>query len=193
MNFSGQIRLNRVVQYFSSRSTRQKILFARVVVGGWMAACFVAGAQNNKTSEGSSSTPPTRQWKDGPFTNENLFPIGVWLQNPANAARYRSAGINLYVALWRGPTTNQLAELEKAGVSVICSQNRAGLENKDNPIIVGWMHGDEPDNAQSRGRGEGYGPPILPEVIVKNYERMRAADPSRPILLNLGQGVAWDN
>jgi hypothetical protein len=55
------------------------------------------------------------------------------------------------------------------------------------------MHNDEPDNAQSRGRGQGYGPPILPEVIVRNYENMRAADPTRPVLLNLGQGVAYDN
>ena len=55
------------------------------------------------------------------------------------------------------------------------------------------MHGDEPDNAQARPGGKGYGPPILPEKIVANYERIRAADPTRPVLLNLGQGVAWDN
>ena len=54
------------------------------------------------------------------------------------------------------------------------------------------MHGDEPDNAQSLGEGKGYGPPILPEKIVESYERIRAADPTRPVLLNLGQGVAWD-
>ncbi|MCI0535666.1 MAG: hypothetical protein L0Z50_10610, partial [Verrucomicrobiales bacterium] len=105
----------------------------------------------------------------------------------------KAAGINLYVGLWRGPTTNQLAELQRAGMSVICGQNRAGLENKDHPSIVGWMHGDEPDNAQSLGQGKGYGPPILPEKIVADYERIRSADPTRPVLLNLGQGVAWDN
>jgi len=42
------------------------------------------------------------------------------------------------------------------------------------------------------GEGKGYGPPIPPEEIVKDYERIRAADPSRPVMLNLGQGVAWD-
>lgn len=128
----------------------------------------------------------------GTPNSENFFPIGVWLQAPRNAARYQAAGINLYVALWQGPTAAQLAELEKVGMPVICAQNQAALENKDNPIIAGWMHGDEPDNAQSLGRGKGYGPPILPEVITKNYARLRAADPSRPVLLNLGQGVAWD-
>jgi hypothetical protein len=140
-----------------------------------------------------TAEPTAPKWKNGPPTDEHYFPIAVWLQDPRNAARYKAAGINLYVGLWRGPTTNQLAELQSAGMSVVCGQNRAGLENKDHPSIVGWMHGDEPDNAQSLGQGKGYGPPILPEKIVRDYERMRAADPTRPVLLNLGQGVAWDN
>lgn len=55
------------------------------------------------------------------------------------------------------------------------------------------MHNDEPDNAQSLGRGKGYGPPVPPEEVLRRYEKMRAADPTRPVLLNLGQGVAWDN
>ena len=140
----------------------------------------------------TSSSSPYAAWKHGPPADENFFPIAVWLQDPRNAARYKAAGINLYVGLWRGPTSNQLAQLKQAGVSVICSQ-RAGLQFKDDPTIVGWMHGDEPDNAQSLGQGKGYGPPILPEKILADYERLRAADPSRPVLLNLGQGVAYDN
>lgn len=139
-----------------------------------------------------TARPPAR-WERGLPVEDRFFPIAVWLQDPKNAARYRAAGINVYVALWRGPTSNQLAQLQQAGVWVICSQNRAGLENKDHPSIVGWMHGDEPDNAQSLGRGQGYGPPIAPEKIAQDYERIRAADPTRPVLLNLGQGVAWDN
>ncbi len=136
---------------------------------------------------------PPVAWKNGPPTDERYFPIAVWLQDPKNAARYQAAGINLYVGLWSGPTAGQLAELQKAGVSVICSQNRAALELRDSPVIIGWMHGDEPDNAQSRGDGQGYGPPILPETIVGDYQRIRLTDPTRPVLLNLGQGVAWDN
>ena len=62
----------------------------------------------------------------------------------------------------------------------------------DDPAIIGWMHGDEPDNAQSLGQGKGYGPPIPPDKIIEDYKRIRSRDPSRPVLLNLGQGVAWD-
>ena len=43
------------------------------------------------------------------------------------------------------------------------------------------------------GRGkDGYGPPVPPAKIVEQYQALKRADPSRPVLLNLGQGVAWD-
>jgi hypothetical protein len=129
----------------------------------------------------------------GPPTAPAFFPLGVWLQNPSRAEEYRRAGFNLYVALWRGPTEAQLTTLKQAGMKVICHQNDVGLQHRDDPVIIGWMHGDEPDNAQSLGRGKGYGPPILPAKIVEDYRARRAADPTRPVLLNLGQGVAWDN
>lgn len=131
-------------------------------------------------------------WYKNP-EHSSYFPIAVWLQDPKNAERYKAAGINLYVGLWRGPDSNQLQTLGRAGMFVICHQNSFALEQKDNPTIAGWMHGDEPDNAQSLGKGKGYGPPIKPEVIVQDYEKIRRADPSRPVLLNLGQAVAWDN
>ncbi|MFY9342953.1 MAG: beta-galactosidase [Planctomycetota bacterium] len=118
------------------------------------------------------------------------FPLGVWLQAPGNAKRYRELGIDLYVGLWEGPTRDQLAALERAGMRVICAQNEVGLAHRGK-AIVGWMHGDEPDNAQGR-RLKGYAPPILPTVVQADYQRLRQADATRPILLNLGQGAAWD-
>jgi hypothetical protein len=77
-------------------------------------------------------------------------------------------------------------------MKVICHQNKTALKYIDDPTIIGWMHGDEPDNAQSLGRGKGYGPPILPKKIIDDYCTIRQTDPTRPVLLNLGQGVAWD-
>jgi hypothetical protein len=141
-----------------------------------------------------ANTPanPYAQWENGPPHDANFFPIAVWLQNPRNANRYRQAGINTYVGLWRGPTEKQLAELKKAGMKVICHQNKTALKHIDDPTIIGWMHGDEPDNAQSLGQGKGYGPPILPKKITADYYKIQQADPTRPVLLNLGQGVAWD-
>jgi hypothetical protein len=129
----------------------------------------------------------------GPLADPTFFPIAVWLQDPVNAAKYKDIGINVYVGLWRGPTEKQLAELKKHDMRVICSQNAVGLQHKENPTILAWMHGDEPDNAQSLGKGKGYGPPHLPAKIIADYHKLKKADPTRPVFLNLGQGVAWDN
>jgi hypothetical protein len=129
----------------------------------------------------------------GPLSDTNFFPIAVWLQDPGNATRFKAAGINLYVALWLGPTEAQLAALKAADMPVICAQNNVALAHKDDPTILGWMHNDEPDNAQPLSIGIGHGPPVRPETVVQDYQKMRAADPSRPVMLNLGQGAAWDN
>jgi len=79
-----------------------------------------------------------------PSTNADYFPIGVWLQSPRNAKRFKDAGINLYIGLWRGPTLAQLVELREAGMGLVCGQNSVGPSNRENSVIVGWMHGDEP-------------------------------------------------
>jgi hypothetical protein len=154
----------------------------------WSAVGFAAG---------KDTTPPAGQsiyakWSNGLDRDTAGFPIAVWLQDPRNAPRYQALGINLYVALWEGPTARQIAELKRHNMQVICDQNDFALKHLDEKIIVGWMHGDEPDNAQSLPDGKGYGPPIPPEKILRDYRKIRANDSSRPVMLNLGQGVAWD-
>jgi hypothetical protein len=158
-----------------SHATRLAVLFLLVALSG---AAF-------------AGDPPA--WPNGLPATPDFFPIAVWLQPPARAKAYREAGINLYVGLWRGPTGAQLAALREAGMRVICAQNDVGLAHRDDPTLAGWMHDDEPDNAQSLGEGRGWGPPIPPARVFADYERMRQRDPTRPVLLNLGQGVAWDD
>jgi len=159
------------------------------------ALCVLAGgivplpAAEPKAEPKASAAP---KWKNGPPADPGFFPLGVWLQSPGNAEKYKKAGINLYVGLWDGPTEEQLAALKKAGMKVICEQNVVALKHLDDPTITGWMHGDEPDNAQPLPEGKGYGPPILPEKVLGEYVRQQTADPTRPVLLNLGQGVAFD-
>jgi hypothetical protein len=125
-------------------------------------------------------------------TSPDFFPVAVWLQSPSNAQKYKDVGINVYVGLYRGPTAEQLDALDAAGIRVFAGQNRAALGFKDRPTIVGWLQNDEPDNAQELRGGKGYGPPITPEAVVKRYKEIQQADPTRPVMLNLGQGVAWD-
>jgi hypothetical protein len=169
----------------------------------WATAMVVMGLASvagvNLASVLGQSLPspnPYSRWRRGLPAEDTFFPIGVWLQNPKNARRYKEAGFNLYVGLWKGPTEEQLALLREAGMPVICEQNEIGLKHRDDPIIVGWMHQDEPDNAQLVGEDpmgrKIYGGPVPPREIVERYKQMRVRDPDRPVLLNLGQGVAND-
>ncbi len=130
-------------------------------------------------------------WSRGLPADPAFFPVGVWLQQPANAQAFRDVGINLFVGLWQGPTPAQLDALRVAGMPVIADQNDVTLARLDEPVLVGYLQQDEPDNAQADGAG-GYGPCIDPAEIIVRYETMRSRDPSRPVLLNLGQGVAHD-
>ncbi|MEX0885446.1 MAG: hypothetical protein WD009_03310 [Phycisphaeraceae bacterium] len=135
-------------------------------------------------------------WDNGPPNDPAYFPIGVWLQDPGRADDYADIGVNVYIGLWAGPTEQQLTALQAAGMHAITSQNaytRSLVEAGDPlaDVIVAWMQQDEPDNAQA-AEGGGWGPPVTPEQIRERYEAMREIDPTRPIYLNLGQGVAWN-
>lgn len=151
-----------------------------------------ASAGDTATLRPTGPAPFYARWSRGPSSDAGFFPIAVWLQPPAKAKRYLEAGFNTYVGLWNGPTEEQLRVLKESGMRVICDQNEVARRHLDDPTIMAWMHGDEPDNAQSLGEGRGYGPPIPPARIIESYRRLREADPTRPVLLNLGQGVAWD-
>lgn len=123
----------------------------------------------------------------------NFFPIAVWVQNPANAAAYKANGINMFVGMWGGLDQGKLDDLKKAKVKVICDQNAFGLNHLDDTAIYAWMHGDEPDNAQMNRTTRKYDPCVDPAIIIKSYEEIKKKDPSRPVYINLGQGVSYLN
>lgn len=130
-------------------------------------------------------------WTAGPPADPSFFPITVWLQSPGNAGEFADLGVDFFTGLWDGPTTEQLAMLTAADMPVVADQNDVALAQLDDPIVLGWSQADEPDNAQSDGMG-GYLPCVDPQLIVDRYDAMKAADPSRPVYLNVGQSVAWD-
>ena len=155
-----------------------------------LAILFLSASQAR--ADEISKASPQAHWTNGPNADSKSFPIAVWLQSPHNASKYKAIGINLYVGLWQGPNAEQISELKRQHMPVICDQNSYALAHLDEKTIVGWMHGDEPDNAQELPNHKGYGPPIAPAKIVEAYQEIKARDPTRPVMLNLGQGVAWD-
>jgi hypothetical protein len=171
----------------------------------WLAAALVSlGCDSGPYSIGrellpNPDAPEPLPWFGGPDyygawprgfpTDPSYFPIGVWMQNPENAQRFADVGVNHYVGLWEGPTEEQLANARAANMPVVCEQAGVWQSNLDNADIQGWMHSDGPDNAQELPDGS-YAPCIEPAVTRARYEEMVAADPSRPVVLLLGRGVA---
>ena len=127
----------------------------------------------------------------GGYADATFFPISVWLQDPSIATQYQAIGVNQYIGLYNGPTTQDLTSLASANMPAYCDQNATGLANLGNKIIAGWTQQDEPDNAQPDGQG-GYGPCIAPTTIQNLYQTMKTNDATRPVFLNVGQGVAND-
>src|SRR5688500_15914907 len=62
------------------------------------------------------------RWPNGLSASVSFVPIGVWMQSPENAERYRDVGINLFVGLWEGPTDVQLDLLGESNVTTFCGQ-----------------------------------------------------------------------
>ena len=129
------------------------------------------------------------QWPRGFPADSSFFPIGVWMQSPANAKRYQAVGVNHYVGLWQGPTEEQMADMVAADMPVVCEQAGVWQAHVDDATIQGWLEADAPDNAQENPDGS-YAPCIAPSVTQARYAQMASADATRPVTLMLGQGVA---
>ena len=122
-----------------------------------------------------------------------FFPIAVWAQNPVYASSYKDNGINMFISIHGGLDQEKLDQLKKAEMKVIAHQNGFGLTQLNEPLIYGWMHGDEPDNAQRNRTENKWDPCKDPADIIRDYENIKKNDPTRPVYLNVGRGVAYTN
>jgi hypothetical protein len=120
-----------------------------------------------------------------------FFPIAVWAQDPSHAAAYREVGINMYIHIHGGLDQKKLDQLRQADMKVIAHQNVFGLSQLGEPLIYGWMHGDEPDNAQRNRKEKRWDPCLDPADIIRDYREIKRRDPTRPVYLNVGRGVAY--
>lgn len=129
-----------------------------------------------------------------PITSVNgSFPMGVWLQAPRLAQRYRDeVGINLFIGGDLSET--DLEDYRKAGMPFINTQTSFSLKNAlHEPLLYGYNQMDEPDNAQANPNGTGYLPCVDPKKTQALYAKWKAADPNRPVFQGLGQGCAYKN
>lgn len=159
---------------------------------GWlllMSGCQSSGIKGDtSTGEVADAQKITgyADWPESKLSDPDFFPVMVWAQDPELAPQYKALGINTFFSLHEGPTEKQLATLGQHGLYTVCAQNEAGLRHLDNPTIIAWMHGDEPDNRQAQ-YDDG---PVPLDKILTDYSRIVNRDPRRPVVVNFGQGVA---
>lgn len=123
----------------------------------------------------------------------NFFPIAVWLQPLDYMDYYKAMGVNIFIgeSARSGVTQKQFLDgLHSKGLYGIVrpgSANEADpqimSELKNNPALLGWMHGDEPDNAPG-GVQKRY-----PEEVKQLYDQIGTLDSEHSVYLNLGSGV----
>ena len=129
-------------------------------------------------------------WSHGLPTDPSFFPIAVFWQSAANADNFAAIGINTYIGFFND---GDIAALDQKSMHVIADQTSVNWQGLlGDAKLNGWNQTDEPDNAQARPGG-GYDPCIDPGIIQGRYATFVANDPSRPIFLNLGRGVAAIN
>lgn len=97
----------------------------------------------------------------------------------------------MYIHIHGGLDQKKLDQLRQADMKVIAHQNVFGLSQLGEPLIYGWMHGDEPDNAQRNRKEKRWDPCLDPADIIRDYREIKRRDPTRPVYLNVGRGVAY--
>ena len=134
----------------------------------------------------ASAVDRQSKWPNGIPSDPNFFPIWVWDQDPADAAAYKEAGVNMYV----NPCTFtevKLSQLAAAGMKAICEQDPVALRHINDTTIVGWLNYDQPDVTRT---GDNWRMPAMePSMIIGRYNDFRSKDASRPIYLALSEGV----
>ena len=125
------------------------------------------------------------------LNDPNFFPRAVWLQSTFRAQAYKDAGMNMYIGLWNELNSEQLADLNNAGMYLITKQNSFGIEHMNDTIISAWKQDkSEPDNAQWNSSTSSYDPCIPPADMIARYNEIKMVDPSRPVFIGLGRGVS---
>jgi hypothetical protein len=106
-----------------------------------------------------------------------FFPLGSWAQATHRFELLRGLGFNTFVG---GRANEYCAAAEKAGGYTITHFNDSMAGH---PALLAWMHGDEPDLGIDKGK-----PRKPAQEVVTSYKRIREADATRPVFLNLTSG-----
>ncbi len=124
----------------------------------------------------ADKVPALQMREDNPLDAPDFFPITAWLQNcNSQAPKLKEIGVNTLVGL-AGSWDRASEWFAENDMYMVMPFNP---RYADDPSIIAWMHRDEPDN-------------VSPDWAQtwNDYRAWRIGDATRPVFLNLGQGVA---
>jgi len=129
-----------------------------------------------------------------PLTDTGVYPIAVWAMGAGTAPAFSKMGVNIFVG-GEGDDPKAWADAiaESKCVGFVHWKGRSDEARKvvaSSPGFLGWMHGDEPDNAGTDAKGEYHATMIMPDVLIGRYEAMKKSSTPAPMYLNLGVGLA---
>jgi hypothetical protein len=131
-----------------------------------------------------------------PLTDSNVYPVAVWAMGSRTAPAFAAMGVNIFVGGEDKDAAHWCDELAKSGCAGFVGwRNRTPEELVKiaaSPGFLGWMHGDEPDNA-GEVNGEYRSTHTPPAELIAAYQAMKASKAPAPMYLNLGQGLANAN
>ena len=158
-----------------------------------LASAFLSAALALLSLEALGPTRAVAGPAVNPLEDTSVYPIAVWAMLSSTAAPFSELGVNIFVA-GESNARGWCDTLAASGcVGFVHWRSRRTPEERAeivaSPGFLGWMHGDEPDNADvvddvfliSR---------IPPEQLQANFDELKASSTPAPMYLNLGQGLA---
>jgi hypothetical protein len=109
---------------------------------------------------------------------EPFLPIMQWLQSASRIEYQKTLGINTFVGNGGSDSSAEyLAECRAQGVW--CVLDPEDMSVSDDPALLGWIFGDEPDLDSNA---------VEPERILEQYESIKAQDDAHVTLLTVTSG-----
>lgn len=120
------------------------------------------------------------------------FPLMAWLQDPKNFAAVVECGMNTTAGYFQGAggTKNVAEYLERVREAGLYGVMPFDPALKNNSALLAYIQDDEPDLKRKGGdkKSAQKETNATPEEVVKRYQAIKSADPSRPVFMTLTAG-----
>jgi len=112
-----------------------------------------------------------------------FLPIMLWAQSPSRINDGLSVGVNTFVG--NGSSVSDKEFLDALGKNGLYGVMGFKQDTVGHRYLLGWIHSDEPD--MPRGEGQ-TGPRQSPEELGAVFDKIKAADRSRPVFVTFTSG-----